>query len=75
MEGGIGILLLFIIFVVALVVGIALYLTGGALWFGKTSAKGDMVEGGADEEERPVHKRVDQPESERVRMAGVDHSE
>jgi len=39
MEGGIAILLLLIIFVVAAVIGIALYLTGGALWFGKTSAK------------------------------------
>jgi hypothetical protein len=68
MEGGIGILLLLIILVVAIVLGIALYLTGGALWFGKTSTKDELVEG----DERPTHRTVDQPEPERIRMAGTE---
>jgi hypothetical protein len=71
MEGGIGILLLFVLLVVAIVLGVALYLTGGALWFGKTSPEDDKVEGGADGNGRPTHRRVDQPEPERVRMAGT----
>jgi hypothetical protein len=63
MEGGIAILLLLIIVVVAGVLGLALYLTGGALWFSKpdTDETGD----------RPEHKHVDQPEPERVHLAGT----
>jgi hypothetical protein len=75
MEGGIGILLLLIIVVVAIVVGVALYLTGGALWFGKTSAKGDQVEGDAETAERPRFKRVDQPPEEHVTLAGTEAGE
>jgi hypothetical protein len=75
MEGGIGILLLLIIAVVAVVVGIALYLTGGSLWFGKTSPKGDRIEGDAGPEARSTFKRVDNPEPERVRMAGTSSGE
>jgi hypothetical protein len=71
MEGGIAILLLLIIVVVGGILGIALYLTGGALWFGKTAKGGDSVEGGAETESRPTYKRVDQPEPERVRLAGT----
>jgi len=43
MEGGIAVLLLLIIVVVGGGIAVALYLTGGALWFGKTSPKGDQV--------------------------------
>ena len=75
MAGGIGILLLVIILVLAIILGIALYLTGGALWFGKTSPRGDRVEGGADGRARPEHKRVDMPEEERVRLAGTPAGE
>jgi hypothetical protein len=64
MEGGIAVLLLLIIVVVGGGIGIALYLTGGALWFGKTSAEGDKVEGEADEGHRPEHKHVTSPELE-----------
>jgi hypothetical protein len=71
MEGGIGILLLVVILGVAIVLGIAMYLTGGSLWFGKTSPSGDRIEGGAEGEARPEHKRVDMPEEERVRLAGT----
>ena len=75
MAGGIGIFLLVVILVVAIGLGIALYLTGGALWFGKTSPRGDRVEGGADREARPEHQRVDMPEEERVRLAGTPAGE
>jgi hypothetical protein len=75
MAGGIGIILLVIIFVLALVLGAAMYLTGGALWFGKTSPKGDRIEGGGDRSGSPEHKHVDMPEEERVRLAGTAHGE
>ena len=79
MEGGIAILLLLIIAVVAVVIGIALYLTGGALWFGKTSAKGDKIEGSDRSErfERPEHKEVTSKTIENTNVAGArdgDHA-
>ena len=59
MEGGIAILLLLIIVVVGGILAVAMYLTGGALWFGKTSPGGDKVEGdGGQSSGRPTHKRV-----------------
>jgi hypothetical protein len=64
MEGGIAVLLLLIIVVVGGVLAIALYLTGGALWFGKTDPKRDRVEGDAGDGERPEHKQVTSPELE-----------
>ena len=64
MEGGIAVLLLFIIVVVGGVLAVALYLTGGALWFGKTSPEGDKIEGSGEAENRPEHKRVTSPELE-----------
>jgi hypothetical protein len=73
MEGGIAILLLLIIVVVAAVIGIALYLTGGALWFGKTSSGGDKVEG-SDRDgrfERPRHKEVTSETIENTKLAGT----
>jgi hypothetical protein len=75
MEGGIAILLLLIIVAVGAVLGIALYLTGGALWFGKTHPKGDRIEGESEEAERPTHRYVDQPEAERVHLAGTPAGE
>jgi uncharacterized membrane protein len=75
MAGGIGIILLVLILIVAIVVGAALYLTGGALWWGKTSPKGDRVEGEAETAERPRFKRVDQPSEEHVTLAGTEAGE
>ena len=70
MEGGIAILLLLVIVVGGGILGIALYLTGGALWFKKTDPEGDKVEGrGA--EHRPTHKRVTSPEIEHTTLAGT----
>jgi len=72
MEGGIAVLLLFIIAVVAVVLGIALYVTGGALWFGKTSAKGDQIEGDGDgRSDRPEHKRVTSETIENTHVVGT----
>jgi hypothetical protein len=73
MEGGIAILLLLIIAAVAAVIGIALYLTGGALWFGKTSREGDQVEG-SDREgrfQRPRHKEVTSKTVENTHVVGT----
>jgi hypothetical protein len=64
MEGGIAVLLLLIIVVVGGGLALALYLTGGALWFGKTKAEGDAIEGDGGAEHRPEHKRVTSPELE-----------
>jgi hypothetical protein len=69
MEGGIGFILLLLIVVVAVVLGIALYLTGGALTFRKTSDEG-RTEG-----ERPRFKHVDQPPEEHVTLAGTEAGE
>jgi hypothetical protein len=71
-EGGIAILLLLVIAVIAVVIGIALYLTGGTLSLKRDLAEG---EGAADAESRPTFKRVDQPEPERVRLAGTPADE
>jgi uncharacterized iron-regulated membrane protein len=67
MEGGIGILLLLIIAVVVGVLGIALYLSGGAIWSGKTK-RGDGDGEGAG---RPVHKRPRDPAQEKVEFVGT----
>jgi hypothetical protein len=77
MEGGIAVLLLLIIVAVAAVVGIALYLTGGALWFGKTSPKGDMVEGSDDGrfERRPEHKQATSKTIENTHVVGTRDDE
>jgi hypothetical protein len=75
MEGGIAILLLLVIVVVGGVLGIALYLTGGALWFGKTHPEGDKIEGTEAEPERSRFKRVDVPEEEHVMLAGTEGGE
>jgi len=66
MEGGIAILLLVIIVGVAFVIGVALYFTGGALWF--TKGKDDAREGRF---ERPEHKRVTSETIENTQLAGT----
>jgi uncharacterized iron-regulated membrane protein len=65
MEGGIGIFLLLIIAVVVGVLGIALYLTGGAIWSGRTK-RGDDERAG-----RPVHTRPRDPAQEKVEFVGT----
>jgi uncharacterized iron-regulated membrane protein len=73
MEGGIALLLLLIIAVVAGVLGIAMYLTGGALWTRKTSPEGDKVEGGADAP-RAEHERPTSPTIENTEVVGAQEA-
>ena len=63
MEGGIGIFLLLVIAVVVIVGGIALYVTGGALW---SRGSGD-----SEPEPRPVHKRPTDPAQEHTHFVGT----
>lgn len=65
MEGGVAFFLLLILLVVAVGLGIALYVTGGALL-----GKSDRESGDADEP-RPVHSRPTSPTQEKVRFAGT----
>ena len=69
MEGGIGILLLVIIAVVALVIGVALYVTGGSIWASK-----DKHDGG-DGAGRPDHKRPTTPAHEKTEFVGTRHDD
>lgn len=55
MEGGVALLLLLIIGAVAVVVGIGLYLTGGALLFSRRRETGDAS---PDPEQEPTHGHV-----------------
>jgi hypothetical protein len=70
MEGGIAILLLVIIVGVAFVVGVALYFTGGALWF----ARGED-DGSEGRFERPEHKEVTSSTIENTHLAGTRDDE
>jgi flagellar basal body-associated protein FliL len=72
--GGIAIILVVIIVVVALVLGVAFYLTGGALWAGKTSAKGDRIEGGQDTDHRPEHRTATSPTTDNTEVVGADEA-
>ena len=72
--GGIAIILVVIIVVIALVLGVAFYLTGGALWAGKTSAKGDRIEGGGDAEHRPEHRTATSPTTENTEVVGAEEA-
>jgi len=64
MEGGIGILLLLILAVVAIGFAIAMYVTGGALLKSEDKA-------GGDDGHRPEHKRPTSPTQEKVHMVGT----
>jgi hypothetical protein len=64
MEGGIGIFLLLLIAIVVIGGGIALYVTGGALW-----SKGSGGEG--DSGHRPVHKEPKDPAQEHTHLVGT----
>jgi hypothetical protein len=71
MEGGIAVILIFVIVVVAIVLGVALYVTGGALWMGKTSRKGDTIEGSAENGQRPEHKAPTNESIEHTKLVGT----
>jgi hypothetical protein len=71
MEGGVALLLLIIIAVVVIGFGIAMYVTGGALWAGKTSPKGDKTEGTGEGRSRPEHKQATSPTVENTEVVGA----
>jgi hypothetical protein len=77
MEGGIAVLLLLIILVVGGVIGIVMYLTGGALWLGKTSPEGDKIEGDdrGNRFDRPEHKEVTSKTIENTHVVGTRDDE
>ena len=69
MEGGVALFLLLILVVVAVIAGIALYLTGGALIFGKDRKKKEVSE------PRPTHERPTSPTQEKVVLAGTEQDD
>jgi len=71
MAGGIAILLLIIILLVAGAIALALYGTGGVLWLRKTDPRADRAEP-ADEssDRRPRHTRPRTTAQERTDFAG-----
>jgi hypothetical protein len=74
MEGGIAILLLVIVAVVVVVLAIALYVTGGSLWAGKTAKGGDKVEGTDDRRFRSEHERPTSPTIENTEVVGAQEA-
>lgn len=72
MEGGIAILLLVIILLVAGAIALAVSGTGGFLWWRKTDPRGDRVEPPDDADERPQHVRPTTPAQERTDFVGTD---
>jgi hypothetical protein len=76
MAGGIGILLLIIILLVVGGIALALYGTGGFLWFRKTDPERDRIAdvteeaSGERDERRPQHTQPTTPAQERTDFAG-----
>ena len=68
MEGGVALFLLFILGVIVVVGGLALYLTGGAL-LGMGGSKDG--EGGR----RPRHKRPRNPSDEKIELVGTEQND
>jgi hypothetical protein len=66
MEGGVAFFLLLIIVVVAAIVGIALYLTGGALTLTRKRQRDEVAE------PPPTHKSPTSPTQEKVTFAGSE---
>ena len=65
MEGGVALFLLAVILVVAVIIGLALYLTGGALILKSDREKVEVPE------PRPEHKHPTSPTEENVTFAGT----
>jgi hypothetical protein len=64
MEGGVGLLLLLVILVVAIGFAIALYVTGGALWSKDSADDGETTP-------RPRHKAPTTPAHEHTHFVGT----
>jgi hypothetical protein len=77
MEGGIAILLLLIIVAVAGVIAIGMYLTGGAMRFGKSDVDEPDPDAasGADGGQRPTHVTPRDPVQEHTHFVGVPRDE
>jgi len=72
MEGGIALLLIVIIAMVAAGGALALSGTGGFLWWRKTDPEGDGIEGTGEGGERPRHTRPTTPAQEHTDFVGTD---
>jgi hypothetical protein len=70
MAGGIAILLLVIVLIVAGAIAFALSGTGGFLWWRKTDPRRDRIEGTDADEERPQHTRPTTPAQEHSDFVG-----
>jgi hypothetical protein len=66
MSGGVAIILVIVILVIAAIAGVVLYLTGGALTLGRKTP--------GDGGHRPEHKRASSPELEHTEMVGADQA-
>jgi hypothetical protein len=64
-EGGVALFLLLILVVVAVIAGIALYITGGALTLSKSREKEEVTD-------RPEHEAPTSPTQEKVTFAGSE---
>ena len=67
MSGGIAILMALIALGVFAVIGLLLYLTGGAIWWNKANEPAET----SDPESRPEHKAPTSPEQEHTHFAGT----
>jgi hypothetical protein len=70
MEGGIAILLIVIVLVIAGGIAIGLSGTGGFLWWRKTDPRGGRIEGSDTGEARPEHTRPTSPAQEHTDFVG-----
>ena len=66
MEGGVALFLLLILVLIALIAGIALYSTGGALILGKEREKKDVAK------PPPTHEKPTSPTQEKVIFAASE---
>jgi hypothetical protein len=66
MEGGVALFLLLILIVLAVIAGIAIFMTGGALTFKRDHTKDDA------DEPRQTHEKPTSPTQEKVIFAGSE---
>jgi hypothetical protein len=72
MSGGIAILLAIIILAILAVLGIALYITGGALWWSNANRQSTRFD---REDSRPEHKEPTSPTQEHTHFVGAPGSD
>ena len=69
MEGGVALFLLLILIVLAVIAGIAIFMTGGALTFKRDHTKDDA------DEPRQTHEKPTSPTQEKVTFAGTEQDD